>query len=261
MRSAIAEKPLAVTCEFCGATLPVLAQWEEVVIPETCRCAEAVAKREAADLLFRGKEEREQAERARRFTNSIRSMFGEMPEKFRDATFENYNVLPFNKTAFETAREYSQNLIDQPCSMLFTGTVGTGKSHLAASICNQQILRGRSVLFGTVPDLLSRIKSTYSDDHESEQEVMSVFYRCSLLVMDDLGKEKVGPWVEEKVYSIINARYERNLPIVITTNVGLKAVKELYPTNGAAIVSRLYEMCPRGIMLNGPDYRMTKGRA
>jgi DNA replication protein DnaC len=77
------------------------------------------------------------------------------------------------------------------------------------------------------------------------------------LVLDDLGKEKPSEWAEEKLYEIVNARYVRSLPIIITTNVGLKAVEARYPWNGEAIVSRLFEMC-RGAQLGGEDYRRRK---
>ena len=77
---------------------------------------------------------------------------------------------------------------------------------------------------------------------------------CSLLVLDDLGKEKPSEWVEETLYEIINARYVRRLPVIITTNVGLKAVETRYPWNGEAIVSRLFEMCA-GVKVGGDDWR------
>ena len=70
-------------------------------------------------------------------------------------------------------------------------------------------------------------------------------------------KEKPSEWVEETLYEIINARYVRKLPVVITTNVGLKAVETRYPWNGEAIVSRLFEMCI-GAKVEGEDHRRRK---
>lgn len=245
-------------CEFCGAALEALTVFQEIVITKPCNCFQAVTSREETALLEQNQEAHKKALLEKNLNNSIRKMFGELPERFRDRTFETFKETPQNSAALKDSKQFSEEF-PKHSGLLFIGPVGTGKTHLAAAIAHEQIKKRRSVLFGTVPSLLSRIKATYSDDHETEREVMSVFFRCSLLVLDDLGKEKVSEWVEERLYEIVNGRYERNLPIVITTNVGLKAVKERYRLNGAAIVSRLHEMCPRGVMLAGSDYRMKRG--
>lgn len=245
-------------CEFCGTALEALTVFQEVAISKPCDCEQAAAQREKIAGIEKNREAQKKAFQEKSLSDSIRKMFGELPERFRNRTFETFVESAHNKLALRDAKLFSDEFPTHS-GLLFIGSVGTGKTHLAAAIAHDQINKGRSVLFGTVPTLLSRIKATYSDDHETEREVMSMFFRCSLLVLDDLGKEKVSEWVEERMYEIVNGRYERNLPIVITTNVGLKAVKDRYQMNGAAIVSRLHEMCPRGVMLNGPDHRMKRG--
>lgn len=250
--------PSKTLCEFCGAALEALTAFQEVVISKPCDCSQAVLKREEEERIEQSHEAQKKAFQEKKLSDSIRKMFGELPERFRDRTFETFIENAQNRAALKDSKQFSSEFPNHS-SLLFIGPVGTGKTHLAAAIAHEQIKKSRSVLFGTVPSLLSRIKATYSDDHGTEQEVMSIFFRCSLLVLDDLGKEKVSEWVEERMYEIVNGRYERNLPIVITTNVGLKAVKDRYRMNGVAIVSRLHEMCPRGVMLNGPDYRMKRG--
>ena len=245
-------------CEFCQKKLEPMTSFQDFVFYQQCQCAEVVAVREREKQAEVNQHQIREALRQQKLAQSIRAMFGEMPERFRDRTFQNYRKLPENSAAYETARKYSAQF-PQSTGLMFFGDVGTGKTHLAAAIAHEQISKGHSVLFGTVPSLLSRIRSTYNDsDNETEREVMQVFYRCSLLILDDLGKEKVGDWVEERLYEIVNDRYNRNLPIIITTNVGLESVQKLYKKNGAAIVSRLFEMC-KGISIKGADYRMKKG--
>ena len=75
-------------------------------------------------------------------------------------------------------------------------------------------------------------------------------------------KERASEWSLEKLFSIVNTRYENNLPIVVTTNYSMETLIDKLTTNknsdvGESIVSRLHEMC-RGIYLNAPDHRLEK---
>ena len=90
-------------------------------------------------------------------------------------------------------------------------------------------------------------------------EVLKLYCECDLLIIDDLGKEKLSEWVLEKLFQIINARYENMLPVIITTNYNEKEIiKRLsYKNDGIAaesLVSRLNEMCLE-VNMNFEDYR------
>jgi len=144
---------------------------------------------------------------------------------------------------------------------LLTGTYGTGKTHLAAAICHELIKQGYQPIFGTMITLLGKIKATYSDDEsaETEERIINTYLNCDLLIIDDLGKEKVSEWTLEKLYYVINSRYEDCLPIVITTNydpeklVRRLTVKDNFET-AEAIVSRICETCI-GVKMNWADQR------
>jgi DNA replication protein DnaC len=241
-------------CEFCGKVrdeLPKLpfVRWH---LFEPCKCPGAVNQRDAREKEMQRIEQEKLDEKKRR--NVVR-LFEEIPSHFRDRTFEAYRVTPENKEAYDLARAYPATEGKQ--SILFAGTPGTGKTHLAAAIAIEQVNQQKAVIFGTVPTILGRIKSTFSGEGATETEVKNAIMGCSLLVLDDLGKEKPSEWVEETLYEIINARYVRKLPVIITTNVGLSAVERRYPWNGEAIVSRLFEMCA-GVQLVGKDFRRSR---
>lgn len=259
-------------CKFCEATLRHRPLYDPLVDgrvsiwfpPHPCSCTEGQA--EAARIAAEEKrisEEREVQEREYERRETIKRLFkrSKLPARFQQRTFDTFALTAENTQALMTARDYAENFRDKLTAgqgLIFTGDVGTGKTHLAAAITLHLINHCRPVVFGTVTNLLGRIRNTYDDDcKETERQVVDELLNIPLLVIDDLGKEKPTMWVEQMVYEIINGRYEDNKPVIITTNTSLKGIGEQYEKNGAAIVSRIVEMC-EGVKMGGRDWR--KGR-
>jgi len=238
-------------CEFCGAIKEVLTYPYSVKnnILKPCNCMAAIARRNAED---RVEEELKEKAKAWEKCQRTKQLFGEIPEHFQDRSFDTFVANGDNMMAYNLAKAFPYG--EGKNGLLMVGKVGRGKTHLAAAMAIEQIKLQKSVVFGTVPTILIRIRQSFSGEGPNEFQVMNTIAGCSLLVLDDLGKEKHSDWAEEKLYEIINVRYLRNLPVVITTNVGLKGIEARYPWNGEAIVSRLFEMC-RGVEVAGEDYR------
>lgn len=230
----------------------------KIAMPCSCLEAESLridAEKEAERIQAEDELQKEREIEQQRISN-IKRLFAKIPEGLRAKTFETFKVNAFNQAAYETARQYAATFPSPQGLMLF-GPCGTGKTHLVLAIAIEQIKKNLSVIFGTVPALLDTIKATYDDDKGKEQKVVNALKNCSLLVLDDLGKEKPSEWVEEKLYEIINYRNTWNKPILVTLNIGLQSIKKRYPWNGEAIVSRLFEMC-KGVKLDGPDHRIKR---
>lgn len=183
-------------------------------------------------------------------------------ERFRQRTFDTFIAeTEWQQKALETAKEFCQNMIDGKSNvpgLLLSGTVGTGKTHLAAAITIRMSEDGCSVIFGTAASLLAKIRNGWND--ENEANAIEEMCRVPLLVIDDLGKQYSRKnsdgwsWAQEQFFAIINARYENYMPTVITTNYDMEKLTEAM---GEAIVSRLVESC-RGVRCDGEDYRMRK---
>jgi DNA replication protein DnaC len=122
--------------------------------------------------------------------------------------------------AFHVARRYAENPSATDRTWLFLyGTKGTGKTHLAAAIGNARIARGQAAIFMVVPDLLDHLRATFSPNSEiTYDELFESLRDTPLLILDDLGTQTASPWAREKLFQLINHRYNRRLPTVITMN-------------------------------------------
>jgi DNA replication protein DnaC len=161
-----------------------------------------------------------------------------MAGKWKERELSTYQVNAGNKEAYNACVDYAKRLNPFVADgLLLYGPVGTGKTHLAVGILKECFRRG---LIGTqmkVPDLLEEIRRGYdSADHTKEDKARNTF----LVILDDLGAEKVTDWVREKLFSIIDHRYEKQKPLIVTTNC---TPKELTERIGERITDRLREMC------------------
>ncbi|HJR79566.1 MAG TPA: ATP-binding protein [Anaerolineales bacterium] len=102
--------------------------------------------------------------------------------------------------------------------LVFMGSYGSGKTHLAAAIANYRAGLGDPPLFIMVPDLLDHLRATFSpNSNVAFDRRFDEIRTAPLLVLDDLGTQSMTPWVREKLYQLFNYRYNRELPTVITT--------------------------------------------
>ena len=149
--------------------------------------------------------------------------------------------------AFEQARRFA----DKPEGwIMLHGGYGCGKTHLAAAIANHCLSQGQDVLFVNSPDLLDHLRSTFApgstiDYDNLFEQTRNIF----LLILDDLGAENPTQWAQEKLYQIINHRYNAALPTVITCNVNLESIEP-------RIRSRLVDIdLVRKLIIQAPDFR------
>jgi DNA replication protein DnaC len=139
---------------------------------------------------------------------------------------EGYGLTPDKAANLRHAYEEAHRYADDPEGWLILfGGYGCGKTHLAAAIANRAVERGQPVLFIVVPDLLDHLRATYSPTSpvrydERFEEVRS----APLLIMDDLGTQSSTTWATEKLFQILNYRYNARLPTVITSNNDLEEI-------------------------------------
>jgi DNA replication protein DnaC len=127
------------------------------------------------------------------------------------------------RRAFDKARMYAAH---PEGWLLFTGTYGCGKTHLAVAIAHEVLRQGQSALFIVVPDLLDHLRATFGPNSETSfDERFETVRQTPLLILDDLGSQSATPWAKEKLFQLLNHRYVTQLPTVITTNLRLSEIE------------------------------------
>jgi DNA replication protein DnaC len=121
---------------------------------------------------------------------------------------------------------------------------------------NELIRKQEPALFVTVPELLDNLREVYMIPGRDIDEWMDTVKNANLLVLDDLGAEKPTPWVQERIFVIVNHRYREALPTIFTSNIG---PKDLAAQLGERTASRIVAMT-EGIELEGDDYREAEVR-
>lgn len=134
--------------------------------------------------------------------------------------------------------------------LLLFGTVGTGKTFLAACVANALIDMGVPCLVTNFARIANEVQGLF----DGKQEYYDNLNKFPLLVIDDLSAERKTEYMQEIVFNVIDARYRANLPLIVTTNLTREEL--LHPSDlmYQRIFSRLFEMCTP-IEVSGKDRR------
>ena len=152
----------------------------------------------------------------RMVTSAIRRRMERHGLNATDKSFEEFELGRRNQSV-EAAWRAAQRFAERPTRcLLLWGPPGTGKTHLSAAIANQLLASGIETLMFTAPDFLDLLRSGFDDG--AYQKLLRAAKNVRVLVIDDLGVEKQTDWGAEKIYQIINHRYNANAPLVLSTN-------------------------------------------
>jgi len=129
------------------------------------------------------------------------------------------NLLPEKRENLEEAFRLAFSFAKSPEGWLvFMGVTGCGKTHLASAIANYRYQANKPSLFVVVPDFLDHLRSTFSPESKiSYDQLFESVKTAPLLILDDFGEQTSTPWAQEKLYQVINYRYNARLATVITT--------------------------------------------
>ena len=227
--------------------------WQPIL--PRCTCERAAAYWQEQDRQEAERKAAEEEEKRRRaMRDKVKKLLGKsgIKKRFMQRTFPNFRQdTPGRRKNFKIAKEYADNFAYHQArgdGLYIEGTNGTGKTHLAAAIALQLINEGIPVICKTSSDLLLDIKKSFDRDGARESDVLDIYKRVDLLIIDDLGKEQCSDWSMSTLYSILNDRYEDMKPTIVTTNYNQAALAAALTPKGyddskiAAILSRLREV-------------------
>lgn len=176
-----------------------------------------------------------------------------IPDAFQDATLDTVDIP-----------------LDLEKGMFFYGGIGTGKTYAACAVLNDylakhtgrpQLVKGEIVgcigIFCDLINLWDSIRASYKEGSFGEADMLRRAKTVELLVLDDIGAEKPTDWVGEKLFQVVNTRYNSRLRTIVTSNLSPSELVKRWgdKLTGDRIVSRLQEMCEI-IHLKGLDRRL-----
>ena len=170
-----------------------------------------------------------------------------IPERYKNAEYES---VP------EQIRALCKSMGESRKGIYLHGSVGTGKTHFAYAIKkhHDKPETGRFAMLWNMTELLHDMRkdfdAPYGEKMRPEESIMAHKW---LVIIDDVGAEKISDWVAETFYLIVNRRYEDMLPTIFTSNLNPQALADRI---GDRTVSRIVEMCDV-VEISGTDRRIT----
>lgn len=126
------------------------------------------------------------------------------------------------------------------------GVSGVGKTHVALAFGWQRISGGHSVQYWQVEGLLDALREKFDGEMSEFHQLINSTKNCHLLILDDLGSQKITPWALAKLDSIVNSRYDNAKETIITSNFILtEDTRDIIP-------ERIYDRCREGTIVRVP---------
>lgn len=235
-------------CKRCNTARQTRFELFDKVRTVNCMCKCMAEKRD------REEEERKQRERMLE-VERFRSIG--FPERdMQGCTFDaDDGMNPKITQAMKNYVDHFDEFAEVGKGLLLYGAVGTGKSFMAACIVNALIDRRYPCLMTNFARLTNKVSGMW----EEKQEYLDSLTQFSLIVIDDLGVERGTEYMNESVTTIIDSLYRAKVPLIISTNLDVKEMRDEKDIRRKRVFDRVLERC-HPIQFTGDSRRVQKGR-
>ncbi len=180
-------------------------------------------------------------------------------DNLSDRFYEGEDLANFRR-AEQLCREFVSNNGEDYHNFLFYGNIGTGKSFLSVCMAAELLKQGKEVLYFSAVSFFEKLAALqFSEGYRSRDELTDFreeVYSCDMLILDDLGTERVNQFVLSELFSLVNERLKRAGSTVISTNLTLQNLSDTYTERVVSRITSGYTLCK----LTGRDIRLEKLR-
>lgn len=228
--------------------------WLSGQIKEISECPECFKLKQAQKAIEEEKARKEEAER----NCKQRIVETRMPLEYQTKDFSTFiQETDSQKAAFKLARRFVKGWEKAKAGgygLLFLGSCGTGKTHLACAIMIE-LLKEYAFSYPRyykASEIFSSVRSTYqAGSTTNEEETLKFFSSIQLLVIDEVGVQKGSEAEKRILFSILDNRVTSNKPTILMSNLGPKALEELL---GDRLYDRVRSKCVP-MLFAGPSMR------
>lgn len=240
-------------CKKCGGRRTRFGFTQKIWIKCKCQMEQWEKENQASKNLER-----------KRYLEQLRrdSLLG---DEYKNATFDKTDVYSDNFAAiYARCEKFCANcekVLEKGHGIYLFGDKGTGKTHLTACIANELLNKGRPVIYTSMGEISKTIRSNFGSKEMNEAQFMQRLRDVEFLIIDDFGTERVAKddgdlWLQEKVFEVVNSRYNNRKPMIFTSNYSLQEMVKERGLSGKT-ADRIREKCV-GMELRGKSYRLKK---
>lgn len=203
-------------CQYCGRTLYAFQFFgNEMKIECPCVTAE--------------REEREKADAELRRRNRIKVRLAQsgLPPKMQGMTFDAFERRKGTEKALDACRAFADSFGASDRGILLAGQPGSGKTHLACATVVAVIERGYRAKFIRCADITYLLRETYNSTDRSEGEVVEPLRSAPLLVIDDIGVQRMTDYDKSVIHGLIDHRINYGRPTIYTTNLNASEMERV----------------------------------
>lgn len=188
----------------------------------------AVANGNVINFLYKKCPYKEKDDKEKEYLNNIYSY--KMPKEIREASFK--NIYKDDSNRLETIKylkkfydEYKKG--EKTKGLYLYGNFGCGKTYLVSALFNELAKKNVKSTIIYFPELLRSLKASFSNPEENYGERFDMVKEANLLLLDDIGAEKLSDWARDEVLGVIlQYRMEEHLPTFFTSNLSINELEE-----------------------------------